>query len=192
MIHMQNIRKVYRNSFAQISCMTAVRFDGKVLWQIGKPDPYNDVLAHDTPFQIHDIDGDGKQEVVLVKDFRIQILEGATGKRKHWTWMPKAPTDNRIRPYEMEVGDSIAFFDLAGRGKRHEILVKDRYRTFWVFNNRLEQLWSGQGQLGHYPYPYDFDGDGKEEVVIGYALWDDDGKQLGRGWLGQAREVHAL
>jgi len=116
--------------------------------------------------------------VILVRDFKIRILDGATGKLKKWAWMPEAPKDNKLRPYEREVGDSIAFFNFSGDPRRHEILIKDRYRTFWIFNNKLELLWSGQGQLGHYPYPLDIDGDGKDEMVIGYTLWDDDGTRL--------------
>jgi hypothetical protein len=82
MLIAQNVRKASRNSFDHISCLTAVNFDGKILWQKGRPDPYNDVLANDTPFQIYDIDGDGKNEVVMVKDFKIQILDGRTGETK--------------------------------------------------------------------------------------------------------------
>src|SRR5690606_7077814 len=60
MLIAQNTRRVRTNDFAQISCLTAVTLDGEVLWQIGRPDPYNDITAHDVPFQIHDIDGDGR------------------------------------------------------------------------------------------------------------------------------------
>jgi hypothetical protein len=178
MLMAQNIRKAYRNSFASISSLTAVTLDGKILWQIGRPDPYNDVIAHDTPFQIHDVDADGRNEVVLVKDFKIQILEGHTGKLKHWAWMPEAPHDNQQRVYEREVGDSIAFFNLSGGKGRHEILIKDRYRTFWLFDRNLKQLWSAQAQTGHYPWPVDADGDGKEEIMIGYSLFSHDGRLL--------------
>ena len=178
MLIAQNVRKAWRNSFDHISCLTAVNMDGKVLWQIGRPDPYNDVLANDTPFQIHDTDGDGKSEVVMVKDFKIQILEGRTGKLKQWVWMPEAPKDNDNRPYEMEVGDSIAFFNLSGGKERREILVKDRYRTFWVYDNKLKLQWQGQCNTGHYPWPVDVNGDGKEEVMIGYTLFSHDGRLL--------------
>jgi rhamnogalacturonan endolyase len=174
----QNIPKVRGDAFDHISCLTAVNFDGKVLWQIGRPDPRNTLLTNDTPFQIHDFDGDGKNEVVMVKDFQIQVLEGATGQVRQRAWMPPAPADNRERPYELNSGDSIIFLNLSGRMGRQELLLKDRYRTFWVFDNQLKLLWTGKGQTGHYPYPYDFDGDGKDEFVIGFALWNGTGKQL--------------
>jgi len=178
MLIAQNSRHAYRNSFAHISSLAAFTLEGELLWTLGRPDGYNDVVAHDTPFQIHDIDGDGEQEVVMVRDFRIQVLDGKTGKLEQWAWMPKAPEDNKTRPYEREVGDSIAFFNFSGDARRHDILIKDRYRTFWVFNNQLEQLWTGQGQLGHYPYPLDIDSDGLDEMVMGFTLWDNDGTKI--------------
>ena len=79
MLIAQNIPRIGDN-FIQISCLTAVTLDGRVLWQLGRPDPRNGLLTADTPFQIHDIDGDGRNEVVMVKDFKLQVLEGATGK----------------------------------------------------------------------------------------------------------------
>ena len=178
MLIAQHSRRVSRNAFDMITCLTAVTFDGKVLWQVGRPDPYNDVLANDTPFQIYDIDGDGHDEVVVVKDFKIQILDGRTGKLKQSTWMPKAPEDNELRAYEFEHGDSIYFLNLDGGKRARQILIKDRYRTFWVFDNNLKLLWSGQGNLGHYPFAYDINGDGRQELMIGYALWGPDGKQI--------------
>ncbi len=178
MLIAQNVRKASQNSFDHISCLTAVTLDGKVLWQAGRPDPYNDVLANDTPFQIHDIDADGSAEVVMVKDFKIQILDGRTGKVKRWSWMPEAPKDNNPRPYEMEVGDSIYFADFSGRKAQRDIVIKDRYRTFWVFDDKLNRLWSGQCNTGHFPYSLDSDGDGREEMVIGYSMFSPSGKQV--------------
>jgi hypothetical protein len=183
MLIAQNIPRLGDN-FIQISCLTAVTFDGKVLWQLGRPNPRHGLLTADTPFQIHDLDGDGRNEVVMVKDFKLQVLEGATGSVRQWVWMPPALVDNRQQPYALVSGDSLAFLNLSGRtgagGRtgRREILVKDRYTNFWVFNNRLERLWQGQGQTGHYPYPVDIDGDGREEIAIGYALWDHTGRRL--------------
>ena len=51
------------------------------------------------------------------------------------------------------------FVDLAGRGTPREILLKDRYRGFWIFDKDLKLLWEGLGQTGHYPYPADINAD---------------------------------
>ena len=162
---------------AQLTCLTAVTLEGKVLWQIGKPDPRNTLLTYDLPFQIHDIDGDGRNEVVLVKDFKLQVLDGATGKLLRSVPVPKQPTA-KGQIYDRINGDSIAFVNVSGDKRRHEILIKDRYWNFWIYNNRLEQLWTGAAQTGHYPYPIDIGGEGRDKILIGYSLWDHNGKQL--------------
>ena len=177
MLIAQNIPRVQGDAFDQISCLTAVTLDGKVLWQSGRPNERNGLLTNDTPFQIHDIDGDGKDEVVLVRDFQLQVLDGRTGEIRRRAWMPKMPPADPIRPYEMENGDSIAFVNFSGNRGRHEILVKDRYTHFWVFNNRLELLWKGDGQTGHYPYPIELE-PGYDSLMIGYSLWNRSGVKL--------------
>jgi hypothetical protein len=173
----QNIPRVRGDAFDHISALTAVTIDGKVLWQSGRPDPRNGLLTNDTPFQIHDIDVDGAQDVVLVRDFKLQVLDGRTGAVKRWVWMPKLPADLKERPYDLYSGDSIAFLNLTGKPSRRDILLKDRYRNFWVFDDRLELRFTGQGQTGHYPYPADVDGDGRDEFQIGYSLWDHTGRR---------------
>jgi rhamnogalacturonan endolyase len=187
MVIAQVVSKVDSGNFVECSCLTAVTLEGKVLWQIGRPDPRHGLLTSDTPFQVYDLDGDGKAEVFLVKDFKLQILDGMTGKVKKWMWMPEVPEaykdkttkfELKERPHELNAGDSISFFDLSGKGRRTEILLKDRYRFFWTYDRDLKPLWEGGGRLGHFPYPYDADGDGREEVYIGYARWTPDGKQL--------------
>jgi rhamnogalacturonan endolyase len=179
MLIAQQVPKVRGDAYDQISCLTAVTLDGRILWQLGRPNPKNGLLTNDTPFQIHDIDGDGKNEVVLIRDFQLQILEGGTGKPRKWAWMPPAvPNERQEQPHELTNGDSILFANLSGSSARREIVVKDRYRTFWVYDNNLRLLWSGQGQTGHYPFPIDVSGDGRDEFVIGYGLWTHAGKPL--------------
>jgi hypothetical protein len=172
MLIAQNIPRVRGDAFDHISCLTAVTLEGRILWQLGRPDPRNGLLTNDTPFQIHDLDGDGKNEVVLVRDFQLTVLEGATGKVRQRAWMPEAAADNKERPYEINNGDSIAFLNLSGGRHPQEILVKDRYRWFWIFNKDLQLQWQGEGQTGHYPFPIDVDRDGRQEFVIGYTLWN--------------------
>ena len=176
MLIAQNVPRIRGDGFDQISCLTAVTLEGKVLWQSGRPDPRNGLLTNDTPFQIHDIDGDGRNEVVAARDFQLQILDGRTGEIRSKVWMPHAPSADKERPYELETGDSIAFVNFSGDARRHEILVKDRYTHFWVYNNKLELLWKGDGQTGHFPYP--FASGGRDLLAIGYSLWDHTGKQL--------------
>jgi rhamnogalacturonan endolyase len=176
MLIAQNVPRVRGDAFDHISALTAVTFDGKVLWQSGRPDKRNGLLTNDTPFQAHDVDGDGAAEVVLVRDFKIQVLDGRTGKVKRWAWMPPTPADNKDRPYELNSGDSLAFVNVSGHPGRREILIKDRYRHFWVLNHELEVIFKGEGQTGHYPYPVDSDGDGRDEILIGYTLWDHTGR----------------
>jgi hypothetical protein len=170
MLIAQNIPRVRGDAFDHISCLTALTLDGKILWQLGRPDPRNGLLTNDTPFQIHDLDGDGRNEVVLVRDFQLQVLDGGTGKVRQRAWMPEAARDNKERPYAINNGDSIAFLNLSG-GRPQEILIKDRYRWFWVFNKDLQLEWQGEGQTGHYPFPIDIDRDGRQEFMIGYTLW---------------------
>ena len=177
MLIAQNIPRVQGDAFDHISCLTAVTLDGKVLWQSGRADPRNGLLTNDTPFQIHDIDGDGRNEVIAIRDFQLQVLDGRTGKIRQWAWMPKMPSTDATHPYERENGDSIAFVNFSGDKNRHEILVKDRYTHFWIFNNKLELLWKGDGQTGHYPYPIELE-NGFDSLMIGYSLWNRNGQQI--------------
>jgi hypothetical protein len=185
MLFAQVVAKVDSGNFVEASCLTAVTLDGKVLWQIGRPDPNHGLLTSDTPFQIHDADGDGQAEVWLIKDFQLQVLEGRTGKVLRRMALPEVPADYRERkyelkerPHEINAGDSICFADLSGKGRRTEFVLKDRYRYFWVYDAEFKELWKGGGRLGHFPFPFDADGDKREEIYIGYARWTPDGKQL--------------
>jgi hypothetical protein len=176
MLFAQNVPKVRGDAFDHISCLTAATIDGRVLWQQGRPNAKNGLLTNDNPFQIHDLDGDGRTEVVLARDSQLQVLEGRTGKLLRKAWLPPIAREVKERPYELNIGDSMLFLDLSGAGRARQILLKDRYRGFWIFNEDLTLLWEGQGQTGHYPFPVDVDGDRRQEFLIGYTLWAADGK----------------
>ena len=87
----QNIRRMRGDNFSEISCLTAIDLDGNVLWQIGEPNPANALVSNDLPMQIHDIDGDGEQEVIFCKDFKIKVVNGKTGELKYEAPTPVAP-----------------------------------------------------------------------------------------------------
>jgi len=167
-----------RNS--ELSCLTAVNLDGQVLWQKGKPDGWKNHLTNDVGFQIHDIDGDGKNEVVYCMNQEIIAADGATGEIKYRRATPlRPPGDHGAHNiFPRILGDSLFFCDLRGLGQDRDIIFKDRYRHIWAMNDRFEVMWSGQCNTGHYPFAYDIDNDGKEEIAIGYSMFDDDGTKL--------------
>lgn len=167
-----------RNS--ETGCLTAMTFDGEILWQNGLADPWRDHQTSDVGVQIHDLDGDGKNEVIYCRGFELVVAEGATGKTVRKIPTPDTPASVK-EPYnrfEKILGDCLFFFDAEGKGRASNILVKNRYSHFWVYNSDLELLWSGECNTGHYPYAADVDGDGREELSIGYSLYEDDGTLL--------------
>jgi hypothetical protein len=167
-----------RNS--ELSCLTAVNLDGKRLWQKGKPDGWKNHLTNDVGFQIHDIDGDGKNEVVYCMNQEIIAADGATGRIKYSKPTPlKPPGDHGAHNiFPRILGDSLFFCDLRGLGQDRDIIFKDRYRHIWAMNDKFEVMWTGECTTGHYPFAYDIDNDGKDEVAIGYSMFDDDGTKL--------------
>jgi rhamnogalacturonan endolyase len=177
-------------NYHQISCMTAIDLDGNVLWQRGKPDPDHAYLSYDVAVQIHDIDDDGAQEVIYAQDRWIRILEGKTGHLKAEYPVPASqiqPEETSWKEFQhyyrrdqlpyLNV-DCISFADLRGLGKPLDIIIKDRHTRLWAYTNRFELLWTGTATLSHFPYFYDADHDGKDEVFIGYSLFDHDGTKV--------------
>ena len=167
-----------RNS--ELSCLTATTLEGKILWQIGKPDPWKDHLTNDVGFQIHDLDGDGRNEVIYCMNQEIIVADGSSGETKYRAPTPPTPPGDHgpHNIFPRILGDSIFFCDLRGTGHDRDMIFKDRYRFLWALNDRLEVLWSGTCVTGHYPYACDIDSDGKDELSIGYSLYDDDGTRL--------------
>ena len=119
----------FNSNYDQITCLTAIDQDGHQLWQSGKPDPENAWLSYDVAVQIHDLDGDGKSEVVLAQGPWIRVLEGKTGKEKarypvpspeimpeETSWLEYRHYYRRdLLPY-LNV-DCISFADLRGTGR---------------------------------------------------------------------------
>ncbi len=170
-----------------ITCLTALTITGQVLWQRGTPSRDNGHIYGDLPVQIHDWDGDGRNEVLYVEPARYAELFPGTGyaveraKRYEGTAtlvVLDATTGQEWRrlPLPAPADDSLAFADLTGRGWRGDLVVKDRYWNIWGVAHEGQVLWHWQGSPGHYPAIGDVDGDGRDEVFVGFALLDHDGR----------------
>ncbi|MDT8302387.1 MAG: hypothetical protein RQ760_12945 [Sedimentisphaerales bacterium] len=149
------------------STAVAQKLDGTVLWKWGNPAIGRKIWHHDVACQIHDWDGDGKNEVVLcTKGFLVE-LDGATGREKR-----------RIRILD-DATDCLVFCDLRGGSRPSDVLVKDRYHQIWAYDQRGSLLWTvkdpGGYRTAHQPRPIDIDGDGRDEIMAGYAMLNTDG-----------------
>ena len=70
------------------------------------------------------------------------------------------------------------FCNVSGMSKPQDILIKDRYHNIWVYNNKFQLIWEASCNTGHYPCAYDIDKDGKDEILVGYTLFDHEGSRL--------------
>ncbi len=173
----------------EITCLTATTIHGDVIWQVGAPSLDNGRIYSDLPVQVYDWDGDGRNEVLYVRqatyaehgvpegqpreratryegNATMVVLDGETGEERDTFDLP-APAD-----------DCFLFADLTGRGRREDLVVKDRYWNMWGVSHEGEVLWHWEGSVGHFPAIADIDGDGRDEVFVGFALIDDDGTVL--------------
>lgn len=181
-------KRVFKDCYGDISCLTAINLDGEILWQIGEPNPDHSFITADLPLQIYDIDGDGKNEVVIARDFKIMILEGSTGKVKKWIHTPKSETPIERLYSGVPFGryafdrvniDCIRICNFSGKDKPSDILVKDRYSRLWAYDCDLNPLWNfNDGITGHFSFARDVNGDGRDELFVGYNLIDSYGKKI--------------
>ena len=161
------------DQFTEVSCMTAMTFDGEKLWQIGEPDLWKVHQTSDVAFQIHDVNNDGKSEVIFSMNRELILADGATGKI-----IRRQPTPISKRTNERIAVDCIFFCDLSGAGYDGDIIIKDRYWHVWAYNKDWKLLWDADCTTGHYPFAKDIDGDGRDEVIVGSTLFSHDGKVL--------------
>ena len=186
----QNQRKVYKDRYPVISCMTAVSVKtGEVLWQIGEPCDSAEIekLTTDLPFQIYDIDNDGIDEVICAWDFKLMILDGRTGEIKKSiptpinNAAPKTVTGLEFGKYAFKRlnVDAIRIVNVSGNSRPSEILIKDRYSRYWIYDKDLNYEWEfSKYNTGHFPFSYDFNGDGRDEIFSCYNMVDSNGKLM--------------
>ncbi|MBS5284413.1 MAG: hypothetical protein KHY46_11185 [Clostridiales bacterium] len=184
-------KRVSRDAYGFISCLTAIDLDGNILWQTGETSERSEILGKvsaDMPFQVYDIDGDGKDEVIVGRNFEIQILDGATGVVRKAVKTPRSIENDEeligvpygIYAFDRINPDGIRICNLRGTERAADILIKDRYCRIYALDEDLNLLWNYQSpkNTGHCPLPLDVNGDGKDEILAGYTLLDCQGKEL--------------
>jgi hypothetical protein len=166
-IELVSAQNCNRNDDHFTSSVVVQKLDGSVLWRWGDPKLGRRELHHDVACQIHDLDNDGANEVILAADRQLIVLDGRSGK----------PKDSF--PIEQHASDCVVFADLSGKGWPSEILVKTRYGQIWAYSARGRLLWTvkepGGYRTAHQPVPVDLDGDGRDEILAGYAALNSDG-----------------
>ena len=151
----------------KISCISAMNLEGKIIWQYGDTLIASREAGEELPVQIHDLDGDGKREVIFISRGQIYLLEGKSGKllRKF-----KLPGSMEYR--------SIQFADLLGTGRDNCILISDNESKLLVIDEKLQLLWDRELAGASLPFVYDMDGDGIDEILTGYWVFDHEGELL--------------
>ena len=184
-------KRICRDAYGFISCLTAIDLEGNVLWQLGEPSDKTEELGKvsaDMAFQVYDIDGDGRDEVIVGWDFEIRILDGRTGTIKKSAKTPFSDDDDadligvpyQTYAFERINPDGIRICNFRGKERPADILIKDRYCRIYALDEDLNVMWKYKSptNTGHCPLPIDIDGDGKDELLVGYKLLDSDGQML--------------
>lgn len=184
-------KRVHRDAYGHISCLTAIDLNGNILWQRGEPSTQyaHGQISADMPLQVYDIDGDGCDEVITAKNFELLILDGRTGDVKKKARMPLSAVDDGeeiigvpdgIYAFDRINADGIRIANFSGKDRPTDLLVKDRYCRVYALDSDLRLLWKFKSDknTGHFPYAVDINGDGFDELLCGYTLLDHNGKPL--------------
>ena len=179
--------------------LTAYRHDGTRLWTYDMGWAIEEGIWY-SPVVVCDLDGDGVAEVCCKAgegDPRestghvrsgaewLVVLDGRTGREKQRRpWISRDGFDDYNYSSRNLLG--VAYLD----GQRpHLLVVRGTYRIIKVqaYTPELQPLWSWEaagpyesyrGQGMHGLHTVDIDGDGRDEIILGSAALDDDGKPL--------------
>ena len=176
----QHQKRYIRDSFAHISSLSLFDIDGNLIWTIGEPNNSKDntLISCDLPFQIADINNDGRLELIYAMNFEVIIIDLLTKKLINKMKTPIIDGDDYVKNepfYRLNV-DMIRVADFEKLGYKGDFIIKDRYQNVWAYNTNMELLFRYHHKnTGHFPYVFDYNNDGKDELLIGYDLVSSNG-----------------
>ncbi len=171
----QHQKRYIRDSFAHLSSLSLFDIDGNLIWTIGEPNNSKDntLISCDLPFQVADINNDGRLELIYAMNFEVIIIDLLTKKEIKRMKTPIIDGDPLVKNepfYRLNV-DAIRVADFEGLGYKGDFIIKDRYQNVWAFNKDMELLFRyNHKNTGHFPYVFDYNNDGLDEMLIGYDL----------------------
>jgi len=156
---------------------------GRSLWR--KDVCYHDNCfgsANNVPFNVWDMDGDGKSEIVtrlqIGDSIYVAVLNGMTGAVKHKAPWPDMVSD--LWRSSTRIHMSVAYLD----GKNPAVVTQTglyENEVFTAFDSRLREMWQFEsfaqtsGSGGHKIEVADVDEDGKQEIFNGTTCLNHDG-----------------
>jgi hypothetical protein len=190
----------------QPSFLGAFTTNGKILWTKGEGGLQPNRPG---PVAIHDIDADGKTEVICLfaenpesvephsmKNVSLMILDGETGE------IQKKASPGELTSSTGEgpnwVHQRIFICNLTGNKSPQDFIIKLGTKII-AFNNNLEVLWTYSNNWDQYkncpayiPCVGDMDGDGLDEINGGYYILDATGKAIWEKKLGKNMDSVAI
>ena len=149
----------------RITCLTAIEMNGRILWQQGKPNKRHYSITADAPVQIVDFYGDARNEVVLSEGGYIKVLEGETG-----TLIKSAPKSCIDGLFFMKSSIEKPGLD--------RLFCKTSHFSFSALDTDFNVLWSGLGNLGHYPLELDDQSSGIRGLLYGFGFYNLEGVKI--------------
>ncbi len=190
---------VFRSAAPGIKTCFLGAFTGKgdYLWHVGEG---GGQPTRPGSVAIHDIDGDGRSEVICLfqersrkapsnsfADMTVQIRDGATGRLKRLAAPIELTRWTNSRQHAGTHGNwahqRIVIANFRGRRTPQDFVIKLGF-DYLAFDHHLRLLWTHRvprhGRNEHCSYipdVGDVDGDGRDEVFGGQVLIDDDGRR---------------
>jgi len=177
--------------------LEAFSYTGRSLWR--KDIAYHENIygnANNCPFNVWDMDGDGKDEVITLLQLEeknyVAILNGMTGQVKCKTPWTEMATDFQISSTRVQM--SIAYLD----GKTPSVVTMTgiyENEIITAYDNMLNKIWEYKsfgatgGSGAHIIEVADLDGDGKQEIIYGTTALNSDGTMRWSTYLTHADKI---